>query len=88
MYALASVALVFLSAQPAFAGRGLPAAQKAITGPIAVFTIIAATAGILKGAIQMRKGFNSEGISTIAGSCICLFVISLLYAIASFIGEH
>ncbi len=78
---------ILFSSDPVLAGSGLESAQRAITNTISMFTIVAAGAGIIKGAIQIRKGVNSEGMSTIAGSCICLFLIGTLYLIVSFIGE-
>lgn len=79
--------LLLSSGTPAFAGRGIEAAQKSITVPIALITIIAGAAGIIKGAIQLRKGFDSEGLATIQGSCICLSIVAALYLIVSFISE-
>jgi len=82
---LLSALILMVSESPALAGQGIEAAQKAITGPIVIVTIIAAAAGLLKGAIQFRKGVESEGMGTIQGACICLIVISSLYLIVSFI---
>ncbi len=79
------VGLLLLSSSPPAWGGGIEAAQKSLTVPISLITIVAAAAGIIKGAIQLRKGFDSEGIATIQGSCICLFVVAALYLIVSFV---
>ncbi|MFQ5543516.1 MAG: hypothetical protein ACE5FY_04085 [Nitrospiria bacterium] len=63
----------------------LEAAGREITELIVLLSVIAATIGILMGAIKIRKGQHTEGKDVITGSCVCLFVASTLYMIISLV---
>ncbi len=73
------------TAEAAVNNARLEAAGREITELIVLLSVIAATIGILMGAIKIRKGLQAEGKDVITGSCVCLFVASSLYMIISLV---
>lgn len=73
------------SAEAVVNSSRLEAAGRSITELIVLLSVIAATIGILMGAIKIRKGLQTEGKDVIIGSCVCLFIASSLYMIISLV---
>ena len=81
------ILLVFISINEAQAASGasLAATAKEVVDVIVSLTVMMAVMGIYIGAIKIRKGMDSEGKPVIIGACICLFIVSSLYMIVSFV---